>query len=118
VVEGIDDLLSKHISHLFIRDPVVVFTETIDQDDSASTDHFEVTSWRALPCPQFSQLLFCLRVEYTIDQLADPPIQTSATKLFHWMESGIQEYGSSNDGLRKCCFRGLRCFTLSGNPQL
>lgn len=40
---GLDDLLSKHISHLFIRDPLVVFTETIDQDDSSSTDHFEVS---------------------------------------------------------------------------
>lgn len=41
-LEGLDDLLSKHISHLFIRDPIVVFSETIDQDNSASTDHFEV----------------------------------------------------------------------------
>ncbi len=35
-------MLAKHISHLFIRDPLVVFTETIDQDDTSSTDHFEV----------------------------------------------------------------------------
>lgn len=42
VPQGIDDLLSKHISHLFIRDPLVVFSETIDQDDSSSSDHFEV----------------------------------------------------------------------------
>lgn len=39
---GVDGLLAKHISHLFIRDPLVVFTETIDQDDKSSTDHFEV----------------------------------------------------------------------------
>ena len=39
---GLDDLISKHISHLFIRDPLVVFSETIDQDDSTSADHFEV----------------------------------------------------------------------------
>lgn len=39
---GIDDLLSKHISHLFIRDPLVIFSETIDQDDATSSDHFEV----------------------------------------------------------------------------
>lgn len=41
-LEGIDDLLSKHVSHLFIRDPLVVFSETIDLDDTTSTDHFEV----------------------------------------------------------------------------
>jgi len=39
---GIDELLSKHIAHLFIRDPIVIFSELIDQDDSKSTDHFEV----------------------------------------------------------------------------
>ena len=42
VSQGIDDLLSKHISHLFIRDPLVIFSETINQDDSSSSDHFEV----------------------------------------------------------------------------
>lgn len=41
---GIDELLAKHISHLFIRDPLVIFSETIHQDDSASNDHFEVIS--------------------------------------------------------------------------
>lgn len=39
----IDDLLAKHIAHLFIRDPLVVFSEMVDQDDSVSSDHFEVS---------------------------------------------------------------------------
>jgi hypothetical protein len=39
---GIDELLSKHIAHLFIRDPIVIFSELLDQDDNKSTDHFEV----------------------------------------------------------------------------
>lgn len=38
----VDDLLAKHISHLFIRDPLVIFKELLDQDDEASSDHFEV----------------------------------------------------------------------------
>jgi len=48
---GIDELLSKHIAHLFIRDPIVVFSELVDQDDSQSTDHFEniqSTNWQTL----------------------------------------------------------------------
>jgi len=45
---GIDDLLSKHVSHLFIRDPIVIFSELLDQDDSESTDHFEVRSRLAI----------------------------------------------------------------------
>lgn len=39
---GIDELLAKHISYLFIRDPIVIFSEMIDQDDTKSNDHFEV----------------------------------------------------------------------------
>ncbi len=39
---GVDDLLSRHIAHLFIRDPLVIFSETIHQDDKNSNDHFEV----------------------------------------------------------------------------
>ena len=40
--QGVDDLLAKHISHLFIRDPLVIYSELIDQDDATSTNHFEV----------------------------------------------------------------------------
>ena len=39
---GIDSALARHISHLFIRDPLVVFSEMVDQDDETSNDHFEV----------------------------------------------------------------------------
>ncbi|KAG8729169.1 hypothetical protein FRC12_021211, partial [Ceratobasidium sp. 428] len=49
---NIDDLLAKHIAHLFIRDPLVVFSEAITQvDDTLSTDHFESlqsTNWQSL----------------------------------------------------------------------
>ncbi|KAJ7218105.1 glutamate-cysteine ligase catalytic subunit [Mycena pura] len=50
---GLDDLLSKHVSHLFIRDPLVVFKETLDQDDQTSSDHFEVSRHcLVLPIPE------------------------------------------------------------------
>lgn len=42
IVQGIDAQLSRHVAHLFIRDPLVIFSETIDQDDTTSNDHFEV----------------------------------------------------------------------------
>ena len=41
--EGIDHLLAQHIAHLFIRDPVSMFREKIDLDDTVDTDHFEVS---------------------------------------------------------------------------
>ena len=39
---GIDHLLALHLSHLFIRDPVSLFSEKINQNDEEDTDHFEV----------------------------------------------------------------------------
>ena len=42
VCAGIDHLLAQHIAHLFIRDPVSVFHEKVDLDDTVDTDHFEV----------------------------------------------------------------------------
>ena len=39
---GIDEYLSTHISRLYIRDPLIVLTDTIDQDDENSAEHFEV----------------------------------------------------------------------------
>lgn len=41
---GVDELLARHYAHLFIRDPLVIFRELLDQDDQTSTDHFEVIS--------------------------------------------------------------------------
>ena len=41
-VVGIDEPLSKHLAHLFIRDPISLFSEKLDQNDEEDTDHFEV----------------------------------------------------------------------------
>ncbi|CAG8834984.1 5058_t:CDS:2, partial [Gigaspora margarita] len=38
---GIDELLARHISHLFIRDPLVIFKERMDHNDDEDHDHFE-----------------------------------------------------------------------------
>ena len=46
---GVDPALAQHISHLFIRDPLVVFRGAVEEiDDSTQTDHFESiqsTNW-------------------------------------------------------------------------
>lgn len=38
---GIDDLLAKHVAHLFIRDPIQLYKEKVDQNDNETTEHFE-----------------------------------------------------------------------------
>lgn len=48
---GMDEDLSRHFAHLFIRDPLVLFSERIDQDNNDSMDHFEniqSTNWQTL----------------------------------------------------------------------
>ncbi|ORY89610.1 glutamate-cysteine ligase-domain-containing protein [Leucosporidium creatinivorum] len=49
--DGVDELLATHFAHLFIRDPIVIFEETMNQDDSKSSDHFEniqSTNWQTV----------------------------------------------------------------------
>ena len=43
---GVDDLLAKHYAHLFIRDPLVVFSEMLNIDDENNGDHFEVLMFK------------------------------------------------------------------------
>ena len=40
---GLDHLLAQHIAHLFIRDPVSLFAEKVEQDLEKDIDHFEVS---------------------------------------------------------------------------
>lgn len=46
---GMDELLATHFAHLFIRDPIVIFSEDLKELDSNKTDHFEnlqSTNWQ------------------------------------------------------------------------
>ncbi|KAG9017095.1 hypothetical protein FRB90_001776 [Tulasnella sp. 427] len=38
---GMDDILAKHFANLYIRDPLVVYPQRLDQDDEKSNEHFE-----------------------------------------------------------------------------
>lgn len=46
-----DEPLALHFAHLFIRDPLVIFNERINQDNEKDSDHFEniqSTNWQTL----------------------------------------------------------------------
>lgn len=48
---GFDKELATHFSHLFIRDPLVIFSERINQNNLLENDHFEniqLTNWQTL----------------------------------------------------------------------
>ena len=54
VVSDIDELLAKHLAHLFIRDPISLFKEKLELNDEVDTDHFEVHStggWKGVGFP-------------------------------------------------------------------
>lgn len=65
---GIDHLLAQHVAHLFIRDPVSLFSEKINQNDQEDSDHFEnlqSTNWQTMrfkPPPPRSRIGW--RVEF------------------------------------------------------
>ncbi|KAG9077658.1 hypothetical protein FRC06_008784, partial [Ceratobasidium sp. 370] len=84
---NIDDLLAKHISHLFIRDPLVIFSEAITQiDDTRSTDHFESlqsTNWQSLrfkPPPANSAIGW--RVEFRTMEVQITDFENAAYAVF------------------------------------
>ncbi|KAK7091679.1 glutamate--cysteine ligase catalytic subunit-like [Littorina saxatilis] len=48
---GVDKMLARHLAHLFIRDPISLFGENINQNDEEDTDHFEniqSTNWQTM----------------------------------------------------------------------
>lgn len=48
---GVDRLLALHISHLFIRDPLVIYQQRLHLDNTTETDHFEniqSTNWQTV----------------------------------------------------------------------
>lgn len=55
IKRGVDRLLATHFAHLFIRDPIVIFEETMLQDDEKSSDHFEVGLLHFLLFYEYSQ---------------------------------------------------------------
>ncbi|CAJ0909380.1 5957_t:CDS:10 [Entrophospora sp. SA101] len=86
VDNGIDELLARHISHLFIRDPLVIFEELLDQDDNISSDHFEniqSTNWQTMrfkPPPPNSNIGW--RVEFRSMEIQITDFENAAFAIF------------------------------------
>ncbi|KAK8858883.1 hypothetical protein IAR55_003114 [Kwoniella newhampshirensis] len=86
IEHGLDDKLASHIGHLFIRDPLVQFSETIDQDDVGSMDHFEniqSTNWQTIrfkPPPVNSPIGW--RVEFRSMEVQMTDFENAAFSIF------------------------------------
>ncbi|KAG9046203.1 hypothetical protein FS837_004874 [Tulasnella sp. UAMH 9824] len=83
---GLDEPLAKHFAHLYIRDPLVVFSDRIEQDDENSTDHFESiqsTNWQTLrfkPPPAGSKIGW--RVEFRSMEVQITDFENAAFSVF------------------------------------
>lgn len=66
---GIDEMLAKHIAHLFIRDALVTYDDYASYSDTETSEHFEVV---------FS--LACSHPEHPVVQLAERALETPN----HW----------------------------------
>eukprot|EP01083_Nonionella_stella_P067605 178927_1 len=84
--EGIDDLLAKHVAHLFVRDPLVIYEELVELDDEKSTNHFEniqSTNWqtcRFKPPPEDSEIGW--RVEFRSMEIQITDFENAAFTVF------------------------------------
>lgn len=78
--------LANHFAHLYIRDPLVIFEETLDQNDEVDTDHFEniqSTNWQNMrfkpPPPQSS---IGWRVEFRSMEVQFTDFENAAFSVF------------------------------------
>merc|ERR1719326_1926576 len=83
---GFTERLALHFAHLFIRDPLVVYEEYLDQDDTTSTDHFEniqSTNWQTMrfkPPPADSDIGW--RVEFRPCEVQLTDFENAAFSVF------------------------------------
>ncbi|KAG5481454.1 hypothetical protein LSCM4_07166 [Leishmania orientalis] len=83
---GVDARLAKHIAHLFIRDPLVMYDKMIDIDDTTHTEHFEniqSTNWQTVrfkPPPIGNNIGW--RVEFRVMEIQPTPFENAAFAVF------------------------------------
>ncbi|KAI8802202.1 glutamate-cysteine ligase-domain-containing protein [Cladochytrium replicatum] len=84
---GMDEPLARHFAHLFIRDPLVIYRELLDQDDEHSSDHFEniqSTNWQTMrfkpPPPQLPNMGW--RVEFRSCEVQPTDYENAAFAVF------------------------------------
>lgn len=81
-----DSLLATHFAHLFIRDPIVVFAEDLQELDLSKSDHFEnlqSTNWQHIrfkPPPTGSDIGW--RVEFRPMEIQVTDFENAAFSVF------------------------------------
>jgi len=85
---GIPESVARHVAHLFTRDPLVVYEDKIDIDDTKLSDHFEniqSTNWQSLrfkPPPIDKTQDIGWRVEFRTMELQFTEFENAAYSVF------------------------------------
>jgi len=83
---GMDELLATHFAHLFIRDPLVIFSEDLEELDLSKGNHFEnlqSTNWQHMrfkPPPSESDIGW--RVEFRSMEIQITDFENAAFSIF------------------------------------
>ena len=83
---GMDERLATHFAHLFIRDPIVIFEEDLQELDLTKTDHFEnlqSTNWQHMrfkPPPSDNSIGW--RVEFRPMEIQITDFENAAFSVF------------------------------------
>nr|BAA09527.1 gamma-glutamyl-cysteine synthetase [Schizosaccharomyces pombe] len=86
IKDCIDERLAKHMAHIFSRDPLVIFSDSILQDNSVSNAHFEnlnSTNWQSMrfkPPPPGSDIGW--RVEFRSMEIQITDFENAAYSIF------------------------------------
>jgi len=96
---GVDDAMAKHIAHLFIRDPLVVYDKRIKINDQKETDHWEnvqSTNWQTVrfkPPPAHLAHIIGWRVEFRPMENNFTDFENAAHAVFIWiLMRAIRQY--------------------------
>jgi len=104
---GVDELLARHIAHLFVRDPLVIFQGRVELNDDESNEHFEnlqSTNWQTVrwkPPPSSSKRLggsanIGWRVEFRSMEIQLTDFENAAFTVFIVLVSRVILYFGLN----------------------
>lgn len=88
LVDGnVDPIIAKHVAHLFIRDPIALYAEKLEQNDEIEMDHFEniqSTNWQTMRFkpPPASEPSIGWRVEFRPMEIQITEFENAAFVVF------------------------------------
>uniref|UniRef100_A0A914XYW3 Glutamate--cysteine ligase n=1 Tax=Panagrolaimus superbus TaxID=310955 RepID=A0A914XYW3_9BILA len=88
ICAGIEVPIAQHIANMFIRDPLLVLKDQIEQDDESCTDHFDylqISVWNSMrfkPPPPDNDSNIGWRVEFRPTEIQLTDFENSAFSIF------------------------------------